>query len=316
MATSAPLISIIVPIYKAEEFLCRCLDSILAQTYKNWEAILIDDGSPDNCGTICDEYARKDTRFKVVHQENQGVVSARNRAIANATGDFIAFVDSDDFIAPVMLEEMLTIAKKDKRDIIWCDIKRIYKDFEEIEQITIDKDNDTNIRMLLKCAIPGYLPNKLISKKFWDRCAIETDTDGIMWEDTYISLQLLINNPRNAHINSPLYAYNQCNENSATAKVDTTITYAEKNITNIYHYLVKRQAINKYFNELSRLVLRLKIALLSKDMNKAYTLFPFAHKRYANYNLSFAANIFYYIAFNSGRVGKLLFKYYFNYKKK
>ena len=81
MATSAPLISIIALIYKAEEFLCRCLDSILAQTYKNWEAILIDDGNPDNCWAICDEYAAKDNRFKVIHQENEGVVGARNRAM-------------------------------------------------------------------------------------------------------------------------------------------------------------------------------------------------------------------------------------------
>lgn len=81
MDTSTPLISIIVPIYKAEKFLCKCLDSILAQTYKNWEAILIDDGSPDNCWAICDEYAAKDNRFKVIHQENEGVVGARNRAM-------------------------------------------------------------------------------------------------------------------------------------------------------------------------------------------------------------------------------------------
>lgn len=312
MATSAPLISIIVPIYKAEKFLCRCLDSILAQTYKNWEAILIDDGSPDNCGTICDEYARKDIRFKVVHQENQGVVSARNRAIANATGDFIAFVDSDDFIAPVMLEKMIAIAIEEKSDIVWCNVKKIHKNFEEVERIRIYRDNDTNIRKLLECSTPGYLCNKLICKNFWEKCNIETDKEGVMWEDTYMSLQLLMNNPKNAHIDSPLYIYNQTNENSATAQNKAIIIKAEKNILNIYKYLVKHKMLKKYFNEFSKLALRLKIAFLSKDIDKAYTLFPFAHKRFVNYNLSYSANLFYYIAFNCGWLGKQIFKSHFH----
>ena len=101
---SEALISIIVPVYNTEKFIHKCLDSIAAQTYTNWEAILIDDGSPDSCGIICDEYAVKDKRFKVIHQENKGVVTARNNAIAKATGEYLAFVDSDDFIEPTMLE--------------------------------------------------------------------------------------------------------------------------------------------------------------------------------------------------------------------
>lgn len=93
-----PLISIIIPVYKAEKYINRCLDSIIAQTYTNWEAILIDDGSPDSSGAICDEYATKDTRFKVIHQRNEGVSSARNRGIEMAEGEWITFVDSDDYV--------------------------------------------------------------------------------------------------------------------------------------------------------------------------------------------------------------------------
>ncbi|OUQ56652.1 hypothetical protein B5E58_10530, partial [Tyzzerella sp. An114] len=91
-------ISVIVPIYNVEKYLNRCVDSIINQTYKNLEIILVDDGSPDNCGKICDEYAKKDNRIKVVHKENGGVSSARNVGLNIATGDYIGFVDGDDWI--------------------------------------------------------------------------------------------------------------------------------------------------------------------------------------------------------------------------
>ena len=92
------LISVIVPIYNVEKYLRRCVDSILNQTYKNLEVVLVDDGSPDACPAICDEYAQKDKRIKVVHKQNGGVSSARNTGLDFATGDYIAFVDRDDYI--------------------------------------------------------------------------------------------------------------------------------------------------------------------------------------------------------------------------
>lgn len=98
------MISIIVPIYNVEKYLAACIDSILASTYQDFELILVDDGSPDNCGKICDEYAVKDSRIKVIHQENQWVSAARNSGLKVATGDYISFVDSDDVIHPRMLE--------------------------------------------------------------------------------------------------------------------------------------------------------------------------------------------------------------------
>ena len=92
------LVSIIIPVYKVEKYLRECVDSVLSQTYKNLEIILVDDGSPDNCPQICDEYANLDTRVKVIHKENGGVSSARNIGLDNATGKYVSFVDSDDFI--------------------------------------------------------------------------------------------------------------------------------------------------------------------------------------------------------------------------
>lgn len=104
MKTVNPSISIIVPVYKVEKYLERCLDSIISQTFTDWECILIDDGSPDNSGKICDEYAKKDERFIVIHQENAGVSAARNVGLDVAKGDYISFVDSDDWVESIFLE--------------------------------------------------------------------------------------------------------------------------------------------------------------------------------------------------------------------
>ena len=101
------LISVIVPIYKVEKYLKKCIDSIITQTYKNLEIILVDDGSPDNCGKICDEYAKQDNRIKVIHKENGGLSDARNKGIDISSGKYLTFVDSDDFIHPECCEKML-----------------------------------------------------------------------------------------------------------------------------------------------------------------------------------------------------------------
>lgn len=100
------LISVIIPVYKVEKYLCRCVDSVLEQTYTNMEIILVDDGSPDNCPVMCDEYARQDSRVKVIHQENAALSGARNAGIDMAQGQWLAFVDSDDYLAADFLERL------------------------------------------------------------------------------------------------------------------------------------------------------------------------------------------------------------------
>ena len=100
------LISVIVPVYKVEPYLNKCIESIVNQTYKNLEIILVDDGSPDNCPAICDSWAEKDSRIKVIHKENGGLSDARNAGMVHATGEYIAFVDSDDYIDPEMYQSL------------------------------------------------------------------------------------------------------------------------------------------------------------------------------------------------------------------
>mgnify|MGYP002511430532 CR=1 FL=1 len=112
------LVSIVVPVYKVEEYLEICLKSVIEQTYPCLEIILVDDGSPDNCGYICDQYAEIDSRILVIHQENQGLSVARNVGEERATGDYILFVDSDDFLALDFCEKVINVAEKEQCDIV------------------------------------------------------------------------------------------------------------------------------------------------------------------------------------------------------
>ena len=114
------MVSIIVPVYKVEKYLKNCIESILAQTYKDFELILVDDGSPDSSGAICDEYAKKDSRIKVFHKENGGASSARNTGLKFAQGEFINFVDSDDTIPVDSLENLVNLQKENNADLVCC----------------------------------------------------------------------------------------------------------------------------------------------------------------------------------------------------
>lgn len=113
-------VSIIVPVFRVEKYLDRCVESLLGQTLKNIEIILVDDGSPDSCPEMCEEWAKKDSRIKVIHKENQGLGFARNSGLEKATGEFSGFVDSDDFVEPDMFEKLFSAAKRENADIAMC----------------------------------------------------------------------------------------------------------------------------------------------------------------------------------------------------
>ena len=112
------LVTVVVPIYNVEKYLDRCILSILGQTYRNLEIILVDDGSPDNCPQMCDAYAEKDSRIKVIHKQNAGLGMARNTGLAQATGEYICFFDSDDFIAPETIETCVAAAREQNADLV------------------------------------------------------------------------------------------------------------------------------------------------------------------------------------------------------
>lgn len=122
------MISVIVPIYKVEQYLSRCVDSIITQTYKDIEIILVNDGSPDRCGQICDEYAQEDARVRVVHKVNGGLSDARNAGLEIAKGEYVTFIDSDDFVALNMLEHLVNRLIQYDAGIVQCEHLRVYKD--------------------------------------------------------------------------------------------------------------------------------------------------------------------------------------------
>ena len=122
------LVSVILPVYNGEKYLKESIDSILASTYQNLEIILVDDGSADKSGSICDEYAQKDKRIKVIHQENKGVVYARNCGLSLSHGTYISFIDADDFISPVFYEEMVSAMETEHADVVVCEYRHNKED--------------------------------------------------------------------------------------------------------------------------------------------------------------------------------------------
>lgn len=125
-------VSIIVPIYNVEKYIHKCINSLINQTYKNLEIILVDDGSPDNCGYICDEYARRDSRIKVIHKKNGGLSNARNKGVEIATGDYVMYLDSDDYLELTACEELNNIIQKTQADIVCFNLKKVNEDGKTI----------------------------------------------------------------------------------------------------------------------------------------------------------------------------------------
>lgn len=211
----SPVISIIIPVYKVEMYLRRCLDSIIAQSYSEWECILVDDGSPDNCGKICDEYAGKDKRFNVIHQENKGVSAARNAGLDVAKGKWIGFVDSDDWIESNMYEYLYNSAIATKADCVICGI---------VDQNCSRKKKICSKRVALKNlfvrnGFGGFSFLRLISAEKIQN--IRYDTNVPYLEDTKFFYEVFKNCEKIYWDNEPLYNYEK-REDSVTAKKGLT----------------------------------------------------------------------------------------------
>lgn len=187
---SQPLLSIIVPVYKVEDYLCRCLDSILAQTYENFELILVDDGSPDGCGAICDRYAQQDPRVKVIHKENGGVSSARNAGLAQAKGEWIGWVDPDDWVDEDMYAYLMTAVLEEGADVAVCG--RI----EEYEDHTRERGWEERRVLDREEAMHYLLLNDDMQNLLWDKVWKRSIFDGLQfwqrrtYEDIAIMHQL------------------------------------------------------------------------------------------------------------------------------
>lgn len=194
-----PLISVIVPIYKVEQYLRKCVDSILAQTYTNLEVILVDDGSPDNCGVICDEYAAKDARVKVIHKPNGGPSDARNAGMAVMRGQYVAFVDSDDWIEPQHIQSLYELIEGTDRTVAVCDVKRVD---ESGRQITVFKKNE--VPHCVMEATFGYVWNKLYPAAL---IRGEPFLPVKYAEDMLYNMRIFKKNPQYMHSKRATYVY-------------------------------------------------------------------------------------------------------------
>ena len=236
-----PLISIIVPIYNTEKYLSKCLDSIIAQTYTNWEAILVDDGSPDNCGKICDEYATKDKRFKVIHQKNGGVSVARNCGIENANGEWIVFVDSDDFVTPDYVDSLFKTTNNGEVPFGMTGMTKISKTGEPVQKndtttiYTLDRNECIELLFDYSNGYWGYICGKIYNKNLLNKHNIRF-REGIYFnEDRLFCFEYLsiLNENEKIVIDTQAYYYYVIHENAVTSQ---DISY--KNLTKLDAFIV------------------------------------------------------------------------------
>lgn len=203
-----PKVSIIVPVYKAEAYLHRCVDSILAQTFTDWELLLIDDGSPDKSGEICDEYTKKDSRIRVIHKKNSGVAAARQDGLELSQGEYIIHADSDDWMEPQTLLELYTVAQQEKADVVLCDYYIVNGDFKTYvkQKPTQISNNDRIIKDFTRNLL-GSLWNKLVRRECILKYNVHFIPEINYSEDLLFCYQLFVNPVKTVYLGKAFYNY-------------------------------------------------------------------------------------------------------------
>lgn len=205
-------ISVVVPIYNVEKYLIKCIDSIINQTYKNLEIILVDDGSPDSSGKIAEDFKIKDSRIKVIHKENGGLSDARNVGIDNATGKYIVFIDSDDYVEKEFVEELYK-ALDENIKIAQCGIKKVNDNFEILEEYGYKESVKKSGSEMLKDTYThkNYLENTVVWNKIYDINLFKNIRfpKGKIHEDEYTTYKLFYGQENIKVINKNLYNYRQ-----------------------------------------------------------------------------------------------------------
>lgn len=210
-----PMISVIVPVYKVEQYLDRCIESIVNQTYRNLEIILVDDGSPDNCPDICDKWVQRDHRIKVIHKENGGAGSARNAGLAAASGSWFTFVDGDDYIAPQMYTRMVSCIHDDV-DIVECVMAETFDDGfvfsgstnQRFVVMNAEQAMSAHIEDTIFCQTP---PNKIYRTSVASGILFPS---GTLIDDEFWTYRVIGNARKLVHMQAVLYAYRQREESA------------------------------------------------------------------------------------------------------
>ena len=240
------MISVIVPVYNVERYLKKCLDSIIAQTYKDLEILLIDDGSTDRSGRICNEYI-SDSRVRVFHTKNHGLSAARNFGLANARGSFIAFVDSDDWLEKDFIEKLHNIIKENNSDLAQSGYYRVVGENKEKINSTENIENIDKNEFLIRVLSPqtgfGLCPMKLIKKKIIGDIRFNENLKA--GEDALFNEMISQNIKKATFYGYPLYNY-RINENSAVKRFDKNYPNKYKiSMEETKKYLLKNYSDNK-----------------------------------------------------------------------
>lgn len=238
-------VSIVVPIYKVEKYLYRCVDSILNQTYINLEIILVDDGSPDNCGDIAENYAKKDHRVKVLHKENGGLSDARNYGMKFVRGDYTLFVDSDDWLEPNMIEEMVKMSEQFKADVVQTAFYYAYDDY-----LLYDKNDNLPAVLDHHSLMKELVINESVKNFAWGklyRTSLIKDIPfkkGVLFEDVFWAHHVMHRVHTYVLSPQPMYYYYQ-REDSIVA------TYTPRNLDILKGLKERHRFIEENYPELT-----------------------------------------------------------------
>ena len=280
-----PKVSIIVPVYKAEKYIRRCLDSIQAQTLTDFEALLIDDGSPDNSGDICDEYARKDARIKVIHKQNEGVAIARQTGLDVAQGKYVIHIDSDDWAENNWLEVLYIKAEDENSDMVICDFWIHNKIKVEYSQQCPQSFKCADIVEDLICdKIWGSCWNKLVRRSCFVYYNIRFVSTMNLWEDLYVVCSLLQYPIKVSYVNIPLYNYDFFSNNCSIVRF-RTVEHIQSLTTFINHF-EKIYSSARYVNGwyIRKCMVKCMIYRLENSPYSLTKIYPEINKRYITEN--------------------------------
>lgn len=274
-----PLISVIVPVYKAERYLNECVDSVLSQSHTNLEVILIDDGSPDKCGEICDHYAASDERVRVIHQPNKGVAAARNAGLPLAKGDYLFFVDSDDYLTADCIEKHVAVALKHDADMVCAQNYNVDENGILLNKKSADYGElivmDANSAMRFYASKEWGPWNRLIKKEIHTNI---TFPQYAIHEDEAIKFLLLERCRKVAEMPDVLYMYRQHgNSITATSGADRMDMFYSR-LEN-YRFLEKHHKdICKFFLQTlcDTALLNLSLLIEKKDSERIKEIINFA----------------------------------------
>lgn len=245
------LVSVIVPIYNVEQYLNKCVESIINQTYRHLEVILVDDGSPDRCGEICQEFARKDARIKVLHKKNGGLSDARNAGLEIATGKYVLFTDSDDYIKKDLVEKCVDAAESNKSDMVIFDFLRIEEGVEELVSVDIEKSGVYTLKEEPKLLFGSpSAGNKLFRRDLFVTTGICFPV-GKYYEDLGTIPKLLLLANRITYLKEAFYYYIiRPGSIMTAAKFEKNYTDRTEMINGILNFYEEKKQYQTYYKEL------------------------------------------------------------------